>query len=130
MKRFPSQRRFSTALTILALSAGTLLTGCLELGSKDDKDGCSPKGGTCDTAATVVDLSATTGCGLALQLADSTYVIPTGATWTNYAAKAGDKVLVGYSVKKRGASQSTCTAGPVVELGCISVNTPAPVTAP
>lgn len=128
MKRFSSHGVAFAALTLAGLSASPLLTSCFE---KDgDSDGsCTPKGGTCGTAATVVDLSAATGCGLALQLADSTYVVPTGSTWANYAAKAGDKVLVGYSAKKRGASQNACPAGPLVELGCISADTTTTTTA-
>ncbi|MDB5235651.1 MAG: hypothetical protein JWR44_2644 [Hymenobacter sp.] len=118
MKRFNSRSLTFAALTLVTLTGSTLLTGCFE---KDGDGNCSPKGGTCDTAATVVDLSTTTGCGLALQLADSTYLVPTGTSWTNYNAKAGDKVLVGYSVKKN--ATATCPAGPLVELGCISVNT-------
>lgn len=115
-------------LTLFSLGASTLLTGCFE---KDGKEGgCSPKGGTCSTTAVVVDLSKTTGCDLVLHLADSTYVVPTGSTWTNFHAKAGDKVLVGYVVKKNDGDaeddtddQNSCSAGPAVELGCISVNT-------
>ncbi|RTQ53720.1 hypothetical protein EJV47_03005 [Hymenobacter gummosus] len=123
MKRFFA-RPFA-ALTLVGLLSASLLTSCL------DKDGeeCTPAGGTCDTAVTVVDLSATTGCGLALQLADSTYLVPTGSTWTNYQAKAGDKLLVGYHAKKRGSSQNTCAAGQLVELGCISADTTAATSA-
>lgn len=126
MKRFSSRGAAFATLTLLSLGTGTLLTGCFE---KDDKSsGCSPAGGTCNTAVTVVDLSKTTGCGLALHLADSTYVVPTGAAWTNFHAKAGDKLLVGYTVKKSATSQQTCAAGPLVELGCISANTTAATT--
>ncbi|WP_375438168.1 hypothetical protein [uncultured Hymenobacter sp.] len=122
MKRFSSRRVAFTTLASFSLAASTLLTGCFE---KDTENGdcTSPTGGTCTIAATVVDLSATTGCGLALQLADNTYLVPTGSTWTDYHATAGNKVLVGYTPKKRGARQTTCPAGPLVELGCISVNT-------
>lgn len=100
-----------------------MLTSCFD---KGDRGSCSPKGGTCATAATVVDLSKTTGCGLALHLADSTYVIPAGSTWTNFHATAGEKVLVGYTLKKNDGDAddvSSCLAGPLVELGCISVST-------
>ncbi len=108
----------SKALTLLALSATTLLGGCWE---KDkDSSSCTPKGATCDTAAVVVDLSKTTGCGLALHLADSTYVIPTGSTWTNFLPKAGQKVKVGYTVKAN-QSANTCAAGKLVEVGCITL---------
>ena len=122
MKRFSSRRVAVATLTFFSLGASTLLTSCFE---KDGEDCASPAGSTCSTAATVVDLSATTGCGLALQLADSTYVVPTGSTWTDYAAKAGDKVMVGYHTKqkRRDANQNTCPAGPLVELGCISADT-------
>jgi len=119
MKSFSSRRLAFATLTLVSLGASTLLTSCFD---KDKEgEGCTPKGSTCDTAATVVDLSATTGCGLALQLADNTYVVPTGETWTNYTAKAGDKVLIGYTTKKK--ANATCPAGPVVELGCISADT-------
>jgi hypothetical protein len=120
MKHFSSRSVAFGALTLLGMG---LLTSCFD---KGDKDGCSPKGGTCTTAATVVDLSTTTGCGLALQLADNTYVIPTGSTWTNFHATAGEKVLVGYTLKRNDGDAddvSSCTAGPLVQLGCISVNT-------
>ncbi|GAA4493153.1 hypothetical protein GCM10023172_01350 [Hymenobacter ginsengisoli] len=124
MKRFSSRSAAIATLTFFSLSASTLLTGCFE---KDGKKGsCSPTGGTCSTAATVVDLSSTTGCGLALQLADGTYVVPTGSTWTNFHATTGEKVLVGYTIKKNDGDAddvNTCSAGPLVELGCISVNT-------
>ncbi|WP_324680341.1 hypothetical protein [Hymenobacter sp. GOD-10R] len=120
MKRFSSRGIAFTMLTLFSLGASTLLTGCFE---KEDSESCSPKGGTCDTAATVVDLSTTTGCGLALRLADSTYVVPTGSTWTNFNAKAGDKLLVGYTTKKHRGTQNSCAAGPLVELGCISADT-------
>jgi hypothetical protein len=125
MKRFSSRRAAFATLALFSLGASTLLTSCFD---KEDKDSsCTPTGGTCSTAVTVVDLSKTTGCGLALHLADSTYVVPTGATWTNFQAKAGDKLLVGYTtVKKRNCStdstKATCSAGPLVELGCISVD--------
>ena len=119
MKRITSRRIVFAALTLVGLSASTVLTGCFE---KDDKGSCgNPKGGTCNTAVTVVDLSKTTGCGLALHLADSTYLVPTGENWTNYHAKTGDKLLVGYSVKRN--APAACPAGPFVELGCISANT-------
>jgi hypothetical protein len=120
MTHFSSRIVAYATLTTLGLGASTLLTSCFD---KGEKESCTPKGGTCDTAATVVDLSKTTGCGLALHLADSTYVVPTGSTWTSFHPKAGDKVLVGYTTKKNCGSQKTCAAGPLVELGCISVNT-------
>ena len=104
---------------LLLLSASVSLSGCWE----KDKDGsCTPKGGTCNTAAVVVDLSKTTGCGLALHLADSTYVIPAGATWTNFAPVVGQKVTIGYTVKANQAG-NTCPAGKLVELGCITLRT-------
>lgn len=125
MKRFTLRGPAFAALTLLGLGASTLLTGCFD---KEDRDGgCnSPKGGTCTTAATVVDLSATTGCGLALQLADGTYVVPAGRTWTDFHATVGQHLLVGYTVKKNDADaddQNACPAGALVELGCISVST-------
>ena len=125
MNRFSSRGAAFATLTILGLGASTLLTGCFD---KGDKQSCTPTGATCSTAAVVVDLSKTTGCGLALHLADSTYVVPTGANWTNFHAKAGDKLLVGYTTLKKhncstDSTKATCSAGPLVELGCISVNT-------
>jgi len=125
MKRFSSRSAAFATLTILGLTASTALTGCFE---KGDKQSCTPKGATCSTAAVVVDLSKKTGCGLVLHLADSTYLVPTGANWTNFHAKAGDKVLVGFTnVKKHNcntdSTKAGCSAGPLVELGCISVNT-------
>ena len=123
MKRFSSRRVAFGILALLGMGASTLLTSCFD---KGDKGGCSPRGGTCTTAATVVDLSTSTGCGLALQLADNTYLIPTGSTWTNFHATAGEKVLVGYTPKKNDGDAddvNTCPAGPLVKLGCISVST-------
>ena len=125
MKRFSSRGVAFATLTLFSLGASTLLTGCFEKDGKEE-GGCSPKGGTCSTAAVVVDLSKTTGCGLVLHLSDSTYVVPTGSTWTNFHATAGEKVLVGYTVKKNDGDAddvNSCSAGPLVELGCISVNT-------
>lgn len=123
MTRFTTSRPALAVLTLLGLGASTLLTGCWE---KDGKGDCqAPTGGTCSIAARVVDLSKTTGCGLALHLADSSYVVPTGSLWTDFHATAGQYVLVGYT--KKTACQTTCKAGPLVELGCISVN-PTPTT--
>jgi len=123
MKNLFARGLHALPFTVLSLSASLLLSGCWE---KDKEGSCSPKGGTCNTAAVVVDLSKTTGCGLALHLADSTYVIPTGANWVNFHAKAGDKVLVGYTTEDNDGDaddQNSCSAGPLVKLGCISVNT-------
>jgi len=126
MKRFSSRRAAFATLTLLGLGASTALTGCFEKGEKGS--GCTPKGSTCATAAVVVDLSKKTGCGLVLHLADSTYLVPTGATWTNFHPKAGDKVLVGFTAVKKhncgtDSTKAGCSAGPLVELGCISTNT-------
>lgn len=124
MKRFSSCGVAFATLSLLG--ASTILTSCFDKGDEGEKGGCSPKGGTCNTAVTVVDLSKTTGCGLALHLADSTYVIPTGRTWTNFHATAGEKVLVGYTLKKNDGDAddvNSCPAGPLVDLGCISVST-------
>ncbi len=126
MKRFSSRSAAFATLTILGLGASTVLTGCFEKGDKSSD--CTPKGGTCSTAAVVVDLSKKTGCGLVLHLADSTYLVPTGTNWTNFHPKAGDKVLVGFSIVKKhncstDSTKAGCSAGPLVELGCISVNT-------
>lgn len=111
MKRFTSRGVAYATLTLLSLSASTLLTGCFE------KDGEKPTGGTCDTAVTVVSQNG----ALVLQKADNTFVVPTGANWTNFNAKAGDKLLVGYSTKKDCGTKTT--TGSAVELGCISLNT-------
>ncbi|WP_223649447.1 hypothetical protein [Hymenobacter psoromatis] len=132
MKRFSSRGVALAALPLLSLAASTLLTGCFD---KEDKKSCTPQGGTCATAATVVDLSKTTGCGLVLHLADSSYVVPTGTTWANFHATAGEKVLVGYAGERGGHAigkkcgvRDSCSAGPLVELGCISVNPTATTT--
>lgn len=134
MKHFSSRGPAFAAFMLLGLTASTLLSGCWE---KDKEHDChAPTGGTCSIAATVVDLSKTTGCGLALHLADSTYVVPTGATWTNFHATVGEHVLVGYSTGKHGKhedndddDQNSCAAGPTVQLGCISANPTATTTA-
>ena len=130
MKHFSSRKPAFAAFALLGLTASTLLSGCWE---KDKEHNCgAPTGGTCSVAATVVDLSKTTGCGLTLHLADSSYVVPTGSTWTNFHATVGEKVLVGYTVKKNDGDAddvNTCPAGASVELGCISVNTATVTTA-
>ena len=121
MKNFITRRSVFAPLALLSIGSLTL-SGCFE---KDHEGDCNgPTGSTCDTAATVVDLSATTGCGLALQLADSTYLIPTGRTWTNFQPAAGQKVTIGYHVEKNDGDeddQTTCPAGTAVELGCITL---------
>lgn len=124
MKHFSSRGFIFATLTLFSLSASTLLTGCFDK-EKDHEGDCNgPSGSVCNTAVTVVDLSATTGCGLALQLADGTYLIPTGSTWTDFHATAGQKLLVGYNLKKNDDDdQNSCTAGPAAKLGCVSVNT-------
>ena len=128
MKRFSSRGFVFATLTLFSLSASTLLTGCFDKEKDKDGDCNGPKGSVCNTAVTVVDLSATTGCGLALQLADGTYLVPTGSTWTDFHATAGQKLLVGYRSEKNDGDdddKSSCSAGPTAKLGCVSVNTAA-----
>jgi len=129
MKKSFTRGSHGLPLALLALGATLSLSGCWE----KDKDGsCAPKGATCNTAAVVVDLSKTTGCGLALHLADSTYVIPTGSTWTNFLPKAGQKVTVGIVPAHAGkggkcagsTTSAACPAGKLVELGCITLVSP------
>lgn len=125
MKRFSSRGFIFATLTVFSLGASTLLTGCFDKEKDKDEDCNGPKGGVCNTTVTVVDLSATTGCGLVLKLADGTYVIPTGSTWTDFHATAGQKLLVGYNVKKDDGDDDdkhSCTAGPAAKVGCVSVN--------
>jgi len=125
MKRFSSRGFVFATLTLFSLSASTLLTGCFDKEKDKDGDCNGPKGSVCNTAVTVVDLSATTGCGLALQLADGTYLVPTGSTWTDFHATTGQKLLVGYRTEKNDGDaddQSSCTAGPTAKVGCVSVN--------
>lgn len=119
MKNLFARGLYALPFTVLSLSASLLLSGCWE---KDKEGSCTPKGATCNTAAVVVDLSKTTGCGLALHLADSTYVIPTGANWVNFLPKTGQKVTIGYTVKSN-QTGNTCAAGKLVELGCITLTT-------
>lgn len=126
MKRFTTRGLAFAALTLFGLGAGSLLAGCER---HHDCDG--PSGSVCNTAATVVDLSTTTGCGLVLQLADGTYVVPTGTTWADFHATVGEKVMVGYVIKKNDHDdddQNACSAGPLAKVGCISVNTAATAT--
>jgi len=128
MKHIISRGLALASLILLGLGAGTLLTGC----DKRHHDCDGPNGSVCNTAATVVDLSTTTGCGLALQLANGTYVVPTGATWTDFHATVGEKVLVGYALKKNdhdADDQNACPAGPLAKVGCISVPAPSTATA-
>ena len=119
MQYFNSRRFTLVALAVFGLGASTLLTGCWE---KDDNGCRGPKGSVCNTAVTVVDLSARGGCGLALRLADGSYVVPTGSSWLDFHAKAGDRLLVGYPTKHDDDDRSDCPAGPAVKLGCVSLN--------
>lgn len=98
-------------LTVLALSASTLLTGCFE---KEERN--TPDNSVCNTAATVVTTAAGT---LALQLANGTVLTPGGASWTAFTATAGQKLSIGYYVKK-GDCGSSKTAASVAEIGCIT----------
>ena len=59
-----------------------------------------PEGQREHTAVTVADPGATTGCGLALQLAEDTYLVPTGSTWTDFHSSTGQELLVGYRTDK------------------------------
>ena len=112
MNRFTVRGRVFAAIALFGLSAGTLLTSC-------EKHNEGPDGSVCSIAATVVDKA---GTGLVLQLTDGSYVVPTGATWTSFQAKAGEAVTVGYSTKKGncGSSKNATTNGQSVELGCIT----------
>ena len=55
-----------------------------------------------------------------------TYVVPTGSTWTDFHATAGQKLLVGYSMEKNDDDddddKNACTAGLAAKLGCVSVD--------
>ena len=73
----------------------------------------------------MADLNTTTGCSLALQLNDDTYVVPTGATWTNFHTTVDEKVLVACALKKNdhdADDQNVGPAGPLAKIVCISVN--------
>ena len=98
-------------LTVLGLSASTLLTGCFE---KEDRN--TPDNSVCNTAATVVTRA--TGV-LALQLADGTTLTPSGANWRAFNATAGQKLTIGYYTKK-GDCGSNKTTTPTAEIGCIT----------
>ena len=128
MRHFFARRLPFVALVLLGLGAGTTLTGCFD---KEDEDE-GPDGSVCNTAATVVAQSN----ALALRLGNGTVLMPTGKRWDNFHAKAGDKLLIGYSTKKghddddgdscHGSNKGT-------KLGCISLapaegNTTSPST--
>ncbi len=120
MKNLFVRGRSFAALTALAFGASTLLTGCF-----DKEDNANPKGSTCNTAATVVDQSGT----LVLQLADGSTVVPTGSTWTEFKATAGETVTVGYYSGKGGcSSHPSSSADKSVTVGCITATTPATTT--
>lgn len=119
MNRFTVRGRVFAAIALLGLSAGTLLTSC-------EKEHEGPDGSVCSIAATVVEKA---GTGLVLQLANGSYVVPTGANWTNFQAKAGDAVTVGYETEgKCGSSKNSSANGQTVELGCITAVTPTTTT--
>lgn len=126
MKRYSSRFAAVAAISLFSLGASTLLTGCWEKDHDSD-----PKGSVCNTSVTVVDLSATTG-GLGLQLANGTYVVPTGSAWTDFHAMAGQKLLIGYTSAKKGSCSSSgsrnIASGTAVTLGCISVDPAATTT--
>ncbi len=125
MNHFFARSRAVAALALLGLGATTLLTGCFDH-DKEGRDGCHhPKNSVCNTAVTVVDKSATTGCGLMLQLADGTLVVPTGRAWEAFHATAGQKLTVGYSIKKDDGDaddRNNCPAGPLAAVGCVTLN--------
>ena len=114
MKNLFARGRSFATLTALAFGASTLLTGCF-----DKEDNANPKGSTCNTAATVVSQNGT----LVLQLADGSTVVPTGSTWTEFKATAGETVTVGYYSGKGGCSHSS-SADKSVTVGCITATTP------
>lgn len=124
MKQFLSRGAARATFLLFGFGAAAQLMGC-----KDHHNDCDgPNGSVCNTAATVVDLSATTGCGLVLKLANGTYVVPTGSQWADFHATAGEKVLVGYALKKNdhdADDRNACSAGLLAKVGCISVNTAA-----
>lgn len=103
-------RMFAT-LTVLGLSASTMLTGCFE-----KEESTTPDNSVCNTAATVV--ASATGA-LALQLANGTTLTPSGTSWTSFNATAGQKLTIGYYTKKAGCG-STKSAGSTAEIGCIT----------
>lgn len=104
-------------LAVLGLTAGTLLAGCCD----KHKDDNSPDSSVCATAATVVNQA---GVGLVLQLANGSYVVPSGELWTNFKATAGEAVTVGYSSKKgEHCGSGSSSNGQTVVLGCITAAT-------
>ena len=121
MKRILVRGAFFAQLATLALGT-TLLAGCWKK-EHDDDDEC-PKGAVCNTAAAVVDMSGTGGCGLALRLENGTILAPAGRAWNDFHAKAGDKLLLGYYTpsKKDDDDHCTCTAYPQAKVGCVSLN--------
>ncbi len=119
---FSSGFRFAT-LALLGLGLSTSLSGCFD----KDHDHDGPKGSVCNTAATVVTQDGSTA--LALRLADGSLLVPTGALWTDFHAKAGEKVLVG--LRQAGKSgHGSCHKDDDDDdddardgnMGCISVN--------
>ncbi|GAB3585358.1 hypothetical protein [Hymenobacter daeguensis] len=120
MNRITVRGRVFAAIALLGLSASPLLSSC----QKHESEG--PDASVCAIAATVVEQA---GTGLVLQLANGSYVVPTGTTWTNFNATAGQTVTVGYSTGKgKCGSGSTAANGQTVELGCITAVTPTTTT--
>ena len=83
----------------------------------------------CTTAAMVVDLSATSGCGFGFQLPDGTMLIAEQHTnncghhndpLLNFQLSDGMKVKIGY--EKENHHTTSCNAGAVVEITCIQVD--------
>ena len=111
MKNLAVRGRMFVTLTVLGLSASTLLTGCFE---KEER--ATPDNSVCNTAVTVV--KSATGA-LALQLANGTTLAPGGTSWTSFKATAGQKLSIGYYTKKGGCGSAQNTA-PTAEIGCIT----------
>jgi hypothetical protein len=111
MKNLAVRGRMFVTLTVLGLSASTMLTGCFE---KEER--ATPDNSVCNTTATVV--TSATGA-LALQLADGTTVTPSGTSWTSFNATAGQQLTIGYYTKNAGCGSSR-NAGSTAEIGCIT----------
>lgn len=120
MKNFAVRGRSFAFLTVLGLSASTLLTGCF-----DKEESSTPDNSVCNTAATVVT---TTSGALALQLADGTTLTPSGTNWTSFNATAGQKLTIGYYTKKADCGSSKTTTTSTAEIGCITAVTDATTT--
>ena len=116
MKNLANRARMFATLTVLGLSASTMLTGCFE-----KEESTTPDNSVCNTAATVVTTAAGT---LALQLANGTTLTPSGTSWTSFGATAGQQVTIGYYTKKADCGSSkTASSTSTAEIGCITAVT-------